>query len=60
VAVPVGPANAVETLSEQGVQVVCLETPGSFFAIGEFYADFDQVEDLEVKRILDGSSAGRR
>jgi putative phosphoribosyl transferase len=60
VAVPVGPADAVEKLSEEGAQVVCLETPGLFLAIGEFYADFDQVEDLEVRRILDGNSAGRR
>jgi putative phosphoribosyl transferase len=60
VAVPVAPADAVETLSEEGAKVVCLETPGPFLAIGEFYGDFDQVEDLEVKRILDGNSARRR
>ena len=60
VAVPVAPADAVETLSEEGAKVVCLETPGSFLAIGEFYRDFDQVEDIRVKRILDENSAGRR
>jgi putative phosphoribosyl transferase len=60
VAVPVAPADAVETLSEEGAKVVCLETPGPFLAIGEFYGDFDQVEDLVVKRILDGNSARRR
>ena len=53
VAVPVAPSDAVETLSEDGTKVVALETPGSFLAIGEFYRDFAQVEDLEVKRILD-------
>ncbi len=57
VAVPVAPADAVETLSGEGVKVVCLETPGPFLAIGEFYGDFDQVEDMEVKRILEESSA---
>jgi putative phosphoribosyl transferase len=60
VAVPVAPADAVETLSEEGAKVVCLETPRSFLAIGEFYRDFGQVEDIRVKRILDENSAGRR
>ncbi len=56
VAVPVAPADAVETLSEDGTTVVCLEMPGSFLAIGEFYADFNQVEDIEVRRILDAAA----
>jgi putative phosphoribosyl transferase len=55
VAVPVAPPDAVESLREKGEMVVCLETPGMFFAIGEFYQRFDQVEDSEVKRILDES-----
>ena len=53
VAVPVAPRDAVETLTEDGNRVVCLETPGPFLAIGEFYEIFDQVDDAEVKRILD-------
>ena len=58
VAVPVAPRDALEVLKEEGAKVICLETPGPFLAIGEFYGDFDQVEDLEVKRILDQNSAG--
>lgn len=57
VAVPVAPADAVEMLAGEGARVVCLETPGPFLAIGEFYGDFDQVEDSVVKRILDESSS---
>ena len=57
VAVPVAPADAVETMSDDGIKVVCLETPAEFLAIGEFYSKFDQVEDGEVKRILDESWA---
>jgi predicted phosphoribosyltransferase len=57
VAVPVAPKDAVETLSEDGTKVICLETPGHFLAIGEFYADFDQVEDIEVNRILKDNSS---
>ncbi len=60
VAVPVAPADAVEMLAGEGARVVCLETPGPFLAIGEFYGDFGQVEDLEVKRILDERSSGKR
>ena len=59
IAVPVAPRDAIETLTGDGTKVVCLETPGPFLAIGEFYRDFGQVEDLEVKRILDRSSERR-
>ena len=60
VAVPVAPADAIQSLSEDGTKVVCLETPGSFMAIGEFYGDFEQVEDMEVRRLLDANWARRR
>ncbi len=53
VAVPVAPSDAVETLTDDGNRVVCLETPGPFFSIGEFYSDFGQVDDEEVRRILE-------
>jgi predicted phosphoribosyltransferase len=60
VAVPVAPADAVEALAEDGTKVVCLETPREFLAIGEFYRDFEQVEDLVVRRILESRAAGSR
>lgn len=59
VAVPVAPKDAIETLAEDGTRVVCLATPGPFLAIGEFYRDFEQVEDVEVIRILGEDSARR-
>jgi putative phosphoribosyl transferase len=59
VAVPVAPADAVQSLSEDGTKVVCLQSPGPFLAIGEFYENFDQVEDLEVKRMLDARMSDR-
>ena len=59
VAVPVAPVDAVQRLSEDGVEVVCLYSPTPFFAIGEFYRDFGQVDDAEVKRILENDRAGR-
>jgi putative phosphoribosyl transferase len=55
VAVPVAPPDTVESLKGDVDRVVCLETPEMFMAIGQFYSRFDQIEDSEVKRILDES-----
>lgn len=60
VAVPVAPADAVQALTGDGTKVVCLSTPGPFLAIGEFYEDFGQVEDIEVRRIIDENATRRR
>lgn len=60
VAAPVGPADSVAKLSQEADDVVCLETPEPFFAIGDFYSDFEQVEDDEVKRILESHWRGGR
>ena len=51
-AVPVAPAETLEALRDDADQIVCLETPENFFAVGQFYRDFHQVSDDEVKRIL--------
>ena len=60
VAVPVAPREAVAELSMGGTRVVCLEQPRFFFAIGEFYEDFQQVEDSEVRELLESAWRGRR
>jgi putative phosphoribosyl transferase len=52
VAVPVGPAETIAKLTNEADEVVCLETPEPFFAIGQFYSEFPQVEDDEVRQIL--------
>jgi putative phosphoribosyl transferase len=51
-AVPVAPVETVEALRDDADKIVCLETPENFFAVGQFYRDFHQVSDGEVKRIL--------
>jgi putative phosphoribosyl transferase len=53
VAVPVAPAEAEGIVARAGAELICLETPWPFFAIGEFYRDFGQVEDEEVRQILE-------
>lgn len=51
-AVPVAPPEAIDALRDDADKIVCLETPENFFAVGQFYRDFHQVSDEEVKRIL--------
>ncbi len=53
VAVPVAPPEAVELLRQEADDVVCIQTPSSFFAVGEFYDEFEQVDDDEVVKILE-------
>ncbi len=50
--VPVAPPKAVEDLRGEVDEVVCLEKPEEFFAIGQFYRDFHQVSDEEVIALL--------
>ncbi len=52
VAIPVGSAEAVAMLKRKADQVICLSIPGSFMAIGQFYQQFEQVEDEEAIRLL--------
>lgn len=54
VAVPVGSPHAVARLRRVADEVVCLETPPDLRAIGNFYADFAQVDDQEVCSLLQG------
>ncbi|MBI2147218.1 phosphoribosyltransferase [Candidatus Woesearchaeota archaeon] len=52
VAIPVAPPDTVQRLQKEADEVICLETPLAFMAIGQFYGDFTQVEDDEVVRLL--------
>jgi len=51
-AVPVAPPDTVEKVRPLADEVVCLETPEWFQAVGQFYRDFEQVEDEEVIKLL--------
>jgi putative phosphoribosyl transferase len=51
-AVPVAPPQTAERLSQAYDDVVTLATPAAFFAVGEFYTDFRQVTDDEVRQLL--------
>ena len=63
VAVPVAPPDTVAMLRQQDDEIVCLAEPEPFRAIGQWYADFSQVSDDEVRQILDmawNEPAGQR
>ena len=53
--VPVAPAEGVRNLSREADEVVCLETPEPFYAVGQWYQEFPQTSDEEVVQILDES-----
>jgi putative phosphoribosyl transferase len=52
VAVPVAPRETCRMLSEHADEVLCLSTPARFRAVGDWYDDFSQVDDDEVRRLL--------
>ncbi|MCO5167576.1 MAG: phosphoribosyltransferase [Planctomycetes bacterium] len=58
VAVPVAPAETLDALARDADEVVCPATPAPFFGVGQWYVDFDQTTDDEVRDLL--AAAWRR
>ncbi|MFX1672373.1 phosphoribosyltransferase family protein [Paraburkholderia sp. A2WS-5] len=52
-ALPVAPASARARLAGAVDDFVCVQTPSSFMSVGQFYFDFDQVDDDTVRDLLD-------
>lgn len=52
VAVPVTARDSLKKLEEKADGVIYLDAPLMFFAVGQFYQEFGQVSDKEVKEIL--------
>jgi putative phosphoribosyl transferase len=59
-AVPVAPPDTVQELSTDADEIICLETPELFFAIGQWYQDFSQVPDDQVVALLADAARARR
>jgi len=57
-AVPVAAAESLERVRPYADEVVCLDTPEAFYAVGQFYGEFPQVEDEEVVALLTRPAAG--
>jgi putative phosphoribosyl transferase len=52
VAIPVAPADTVSRLKDSADKVVCLAMPEPFYAIGQWYQRFNQVNDDEVIELI--------
>ena len=57
-AVPVASVEARERIEALADEVVCLAAPAYFSAVGQWYADFGQTEDDEVRDLLARANAG--
>lgn len=57
VAVPVASIEARERIAAVADEVLCLQTPPFFSAVGQWYERFDQTEDKEVRELLARSRA---
>ncbi len=51
-ALPVAPSDAVKKLARYADEVICLRSPAHFMALGQFFQDFNQVTEEQVKEIL--------
>lgn len=51
-AVPIAPAETVDTLRKEVDEIVCLDMPHPFGAIASFYRDFQQLSDDQVHDLL--------
>lgn len=54
VAVPVGSQQACGELRDDADEVICLERPEAFRAVGLYYDHFEPVDDTVVRQLLDG------
>jgi predicted phosphoribosyltransferase len=52
VAVPVGPPDTCREIEQQADETICLSTPEFFQAVGQYYEDFSQTSDANVRELL--------
>ncbi len=60
VGVPVGAASACAELEEEADEVVCAATPTPFYGVGQWYLEFSQTTDAEVRAFLAGAANEER
>jgi putative phosphoribosyl transferase len=53
VAVPVAPVHAAQRLGDAVDEFVCVYAPRGFHAVGQFYEDFGQTTDEEVRDLIE-------
>src|SRR5437016_5051891 len=52
VAVPVGPPDTCREFEDEADEVICASAPEFFQAVGQYYEDFSQTSDEEVRELL--------
>jgi putative phosphoribosyl transferase len=52
IAVPVGASDTCRRLRDEADELICLETPSPFQAVGLWYEDFSETRDAEVRELL--------
>lgn len=59
-AIPVASGEALERLSADADEIICLRQPPFFYAVGQFYLQFRQVEDADLLQVLEEESRRRK
>jgi predicted phosphoribosyltransferase len=57
VAAPVGAEESCERIGRLADEIVCASTPAWFSAVGQWYADFSETSDDEVRQLLSAPAA---
>jgi putative phosphoribosyl transferase len=52
VAVPTAPAETCDELQREADEVICAVTPEPFYAVGQWYEEFEQTTDAEVTELI--------
>src|SRR5947207_11542498 len=60
VAVPVGPPDTCREFEEEADETICATAPEFFQAVGQYYEDFPQTSDEEVRELLAHAAQDRR
>ena len=59
IAVPVAASQTCDELRAEGYEVVCGATPEPFLAVGQWYREFSQTTDEEVRDVLERATQGQ-
>ena len=60
VAVPVGPPDTCREFEDEADETICASAPEFFQAVGQYYEDFSQTSDEEVRDLLARSAEDRQ
>src|SRR6266487_3613416 len=60
VGVPVGPRDTCREIEQEADETICATAPEFFQAVGQYYEDFPQTSDEEVRELLAHAAQDRR